>query len=154
MPAVPLPASTPVKGRIMISHSTIRWSYWAAIFVLLVVGLAGREEALYGAVAVAVAQCVHYLVRERSFTAFPVQVRLVYVSIMIIDILWDPLRPHLYLMALSTLVLVLFDWCMLSRIMALMPWNRSEPMSWSLVRKTFFTGPVKGTIVDHMAVPA
>jgi hypothetical protein len=50
-------------------------------------------------------------------------------------------------MAFFTLMVVLFDWCLLSRIMVLMPWNRrGRPMSWPLVRATFFSGPVKGSI--------
>ena len=138
----------------MISHNAIRWSYWAAIFALLTVGLAGRPAALYMAVAVSFMQLVHYIVRERSLTAFSVQVRLAYASIMLIDILWAPLRLHLWWMAFFTLMIVLFDWCLLSRIMVLMPWNRMEPMSWPLVRATFFSGPVKGNIMGSRFAPA
>ena len=132
----------------MISHNTIRWSYWAIIFALLMAGLAGRFEAFYLAAAVSAVQLVHYALRERSLTAFSVQVRLVYTAILLIDILWAPLRLHLWWMAFFTLMVVLFDWCLLSRIMVLMPWIRKEPMSRRLLRATFLTGPVKGSIVN------
>ena len=132
----------------MIPHNTIRWTYWAAICALLMWGLAGHPEALYLAVAVSFVQLVHYMVRERSLTAFSVQVRMVYTGVLLLDVLWEPLRLHLWWMAFFTLVLVLFDWCLLSRIMVLMPWNRREPMSWPLVRATFFSGPVKGSVMN------
>ena len=138
----------------MISHNTIRWSYWAAICALLMVGLAGRFEAFYVAFAVSVVQLVHYLVRERSLTAFSVQVRLAFAAILLTDILWEPLRLHLWWMAFFTLMIVLFDWCLLSRIMALLPWNRKEPLSWGLVRRIFFSGPVKGSIIGSPLAPA
>jgi hypothetical protein len=130
----------------MTPHNIIRWSYWAAITALLMVGLAGHPEALYLAVALSFVQLVHYIVRERSLRAFSVQVRMVYAAVMLLDVLWEPLRLHLWWMAFFTLMVVLFDWCLLSRIMVLMPWNRRSPMSWALVRATFFSGPVKGSI--------
>jgi hypothetical protein len=151
-PQFPMP-STSRENR-MISHNTIRWSYWAAICALLIIGLAGRFEAFYFAAALSVAQLVHYAVRERSFTAFSVQVRLAYAAILLADILWEPLRLHLWWMAFFTLMVVFFDWCLLSRIMALMPWNRKEALSWELMRRTFFSGPVKGSIIGSAVAPA
>jgi hypothetical protein len=151
-PGFPTP-STSRENR-MISHNTVRWTYWALICALLVAGLAGRFEAFYAAAAVSVVQLVHYVLRERSLTAFSVQVRLAYAAILLIDILWEPLRLHLWWMAFFTLTVVLFDWCLLSRIMALMPWNRKEALSWGLVRRTFFSGPVKGSIMGSRLAPA
>jgi hypothetical protein len=135
----------------MIPHNLIRWSYWAAICVLLLAGLAGIAQALYLAIALSIVQLVHYRLRTGSFMAFPVQVRLAYAAVLVVDLLWEPMRWHLWVMAFFTVVLVLFDWCMLSRIMALMPWNRREPMSWQLVRRTFISAPVKGSILDRPA---
>lgn len=134
----------------MVSHNAIRWSYWAAIAALLVAGLAGRNEGFYLALVVAVVQLLHYGWRERSLKAFSVQVRLAYAALLLIDVLWEPMRLHLWWMAFFTLVVVVFDWCLLSRIMVLMPWNRKEPMSWALLRETFFSGPVKGSVIDRV----
>jgi hypothetical protein len=138
----------------MISRNAIRWTYWTVIFALLAAGLAGRFEAFYAAFAVSVVQLVHYLLRERSLAAFSVQVRLVYSAVLLLDILVEPLRLHLWWMAFFTLMVVLFDWCLLSRIMALMPWNRKEPLTWPAVRRIFFSGPVKGSIVGSAVAPA
>jgi hypothetical protein len=137
----------------MISHNLIRWSYWAVICALLIAGLTGPSEVLYLAAALSVLQLLHYWWRERSFSAFPVQVRLVYAAVLIIDMLWEPMRWHLWMMAFFTLVLVLFDWCLLSRIVVLMPWNRREPLSWGLLRRTFISGPVRGSVLDRASMP-
>ena len=138
----------------MISHNAIRWSYWTAISALLVAGLAGPFDAFYWAAAVSVAQLVHYALRERSLTAFSVQVRLVYAAVLLTDILWAPMRLHLWWMAFFTLLVVLFDWCLLSRIMVLMPWNRKEALSADLLRRTFFSRPVKGSIMNARTAAA
>jgi hypothetical protein len=138
----------------MIVNDLLRRAYWAVICVLLMVGLAGRTEAFYLALAVSIAQLLHYRWSKGSFAAFPVQVRLVYAATLLIDLLWEPMAWHLWMMAFSTLVLVLFDWCLLSRIMALMPWNRREALSWNLLRRTFVSGPVKGSVLDRVFVPA
>lgn len=135
-------------------RNLIRLAYWSAICALLFAGLAGRTDAFYAAVAVGVVQVIHYRLREERFAAFPVQVRLAYVVILLIDLLWEPMRWNLWMMAAFTLVAVVFDWCLLSRIMVLMPWNRSEPMSWNLLRATFLSGPVKGSVQKSAAAPA
>ena len=96
----------------------------------------------------AVLQVAHYWLREGSFAAFPVQVRLAYAGMMLLDLAWEPMRWHLWMMAFFTLVLVLTDWCLISRLMALMPWNRREAMSWPLVQRTFLSPPVRGSILD------
>jgi hypothetical protein len=136
----------------LIHRHPLRWTYWAVTCVLLMAGLAGREEGFYLAAAVSVVQVVHFRWREGSFSAFPVQVRLAYAALLLIDIAWEPMRWHLWMMACFTLVLVLFDWCMLSRIMALMPWNRTEPLSGELLRRTFLSAPVRGSVLDTPTV--
>lgn len=138
----------------MSPHPAVRWSYWAAVCAGLMVGLAGRPEGYWVAAAVSSLQLLHYLWLRGSFSAFPVQVRLAYLAMMLLDLLWPPMAWHLWVMAFSTLVLVLTDWCMLSRLMALLPWNRREPLSWELARRTFFTGPVSGSILDRPRAPS
>jgi hypothetical protein len=138
----------------MNTHRLVQWVYWATICALLIAGLAGVHQALYYAAAVSVMQVVHFLLREGSVKAFPVQVRLAYAGMMLLDLAWEPMRWHLWMMAFFTLVLVLTDWCLVSRIMALMPWNRREPMSWPLVQRTFFSPPVRGSILDSTSRPA
>lgn len=45
--------------------------------------------------------------------------------------------------------MVLFNYCPLARILVLLyPFNRSEPFSGALVKRTVFRPPVKGSIKD------
>jgi hypothetical protein len=130
----------------MIVYKEVSWWYWAITAGLLIAGLAGRFEAFYLAIALSVVQTVHFRLREGAFAAFPAQVRLVYTLILLAALL-PPLNWLYWLPAIGTTALVLFGYCPLARILSLMPWNRRQPLSWLLVRWTFLTPPVKGSIL-------
>jgi hypothetical protein len=131
----------------MILYRDISWWYWAVTAVLLIVGLAGWFEAFYLAAALSVVQVVHFRLREGSFAAFPVQVRLAYAAILILA-LWKPMNWLFWIPAIGTPAQVLFGYCALARCLSLLPWNRREPLSWHLVWRTFVSRPVKGNILQ------
>ena len=133
----------------MIFFGDMSWWYWAVTDVLLFVGLAGRAGAFYAAAAISLLQVVHFALRARSMTAFPVQVRLAYAAILLLA-LSPPLRWLFWLPAIGTLALVLFGYCVLARCLSLLPWNRREPLSWALVRRTFLARPMKGNILHGL----
>ena len=58
--------------------SKLVWWYWAITTFLLVGVLAGYNECLQAVIALNIVQVVHFIYREKSVTAFPVQVRVVY----------------------------------------------------------------------------
>lgn len=124
------------------------WWYWAAIEALLIAGLAGWFEAFWLALALSFAQIAHFRLRESSFAAFPVQVRLAYSGVLALA-LWEPLL--FWLPAAGTLALVLFGYCAIARTLSLLPWNRSQPMSWRLVWRTFMAPPVRGNVMQGLA---
>jgi len=129
----------------MILYREVSWWYWAVTAVLLVVGLAGRFEAFYLAVALSAVQTVHFRLREGSFTAFPVQVRVAYTALLLLA-LWIPWL--FWIPAIGTPAQVLFGYCALARCLSLLPWNRREPLSWALVRRTFLSRPARGNILQ------
>jgi hypothetical protein len=133
----------------MIFLYDIGWWYWATTDVFLFVGLSGHPDAFYAAAALSLVSAVHFALRERSVTAFPVQVRIVYVSILFFA-LWPPFNPLFWLPAFGTLIMVLFGYCLLARTLSLLPWNRREPLSWQAVRRTFLSKPVKGNILQGL----
>lgn len=45
---------------------------------------------------------------------------------------------------------LLFGYCTMARLVSLFPWNRSEPFSLNLVRRTFFSAPVRGNILQGL----
>ena len=133
----------------MIFFNEITWWYWAVTDVLLWIGLGIHPNAFYAAATLSFIQLIHFALRERSMTAFPVQVRLAYAAIFLLA-LWPPLRWLFWWPAVGTLALVLFGYCFLARCLSLLPWNRRQPLSWRLVRRTFLAKPVKGNILHGL----
>jgi hypothetical protein len=133
----------------MLMVREIAWWYWLVTAVSLAVGLAGWFLAFYAAIALCVVQIGHFSIREASVRAFPVQVRVAYLLILVVA-LWRPLNFMYWILLLGTSALVLFGYCTLARIMSLMPWNRSEPLTASLVKRTFLTPPVRGSVLHGL----
>jgi len=99
-------------------------------------------------------QVIHFIHREKSLTAFPVQVRMSYLGLLFLA-----QAPYLFWIfwwqLLGTAAMVLYQYCFLARCLSLMPWNRREPCSMALVKRTFFSAPVTGNILQGLpAEPA
>lgn len=133
----------------MIDYKEISWWYWAVTSVLLIAGLAGRFEGFYLATALSAFQIVHFRLREGSFAAFPVQVRVAYTLLLLVS-LWEPMHWLFWVPAIGTPAQVLFGYCTLARCLSLLPWNRREPFTWNLVWRTFTAPPVKGNILQGL----
>jgi hypothetical protein len=128
----------------------LSWWYWAATATLLVAGIAGWPNAYLLATALGVVQIIHFRVRERRFTAFPVQVRLAYTCILILGA-WTPLNVLHWLLSAGTLAQVFIGYCLLARCLSLIPGNRGAPLTWTLVWRTLTAPPVKGSIIQPMS---
>ncbi len=129
----------------MFMFKEISWWYWLATAILLSIGLWGVTSAFTLAILLCTLQSVHFAARERSLSAFPVQVRVAYLGLLLIA-LWPPLYFVYWIQFIGTWAMVLYGYCLLARIMSLMPWNRSEAFTWSLVQRTFLSAPVVGNI--------
>ena len=62
--------------------------------------------------------CVHAFVDYLSFSSLPL----------------DPLVP-----VVGTFALVIFGYCLTARVLSLLPWNRAEPITIDLLRRTFLS---------------
>jgi hypothetical protein len=133
----------------MILYREISWWYWAVTTVLLMIGLTGRIEAFYLATALSAIQLVHFRLRHDHFSAFPVQVRMAYAAVLLLA-LWEPMNWLFWAPAIGTSAQVLFGYCTLARCISLMPWNRREPLSASLLRRTLFSAPLKGSVMQGL----
>jgi hypothetical protein len=60
------------------------WWVWLVTACLLLIGLMGMPEAFLVALLLSIAQFVLFFARERAFKAFPVQLRLAYMLLLII----------------------------------------------------------------------
>jgi hypothetical protein len=83
-------------------------------------------------------QIGHVIWLTRGVTAFPVQVRVAYLA-MLISGLWGPLQWIHWVQLAGTTARVLVGYCLLARTLSLAPWNRWQPVSFALIRRTFLS---------------
>ena len=63
---------------------------------------------------------------------------------------WPPFYWVYWLQLAGTTAMVLFSYCLLARVLSLMPWNRHEPFSLKFFVRTFFSAPVRGNILQGL----
>jgi len=119
------------------------WWVWLVIAMLLAVGLAGFEPAYAAAIALSGAQTVWMLARHRAWSPYPVQIRAAYTACLFVYLL-PGLNWMFWIPMLGTFALVLFGYCLMARLLSLMPWNRAEPFSLTLVKRALLTPPMPG----------
>ncbi len=132
----------------MLMYRESYWWYWLVTAVLLYLGLAGNPEGFWLAIGLSAFQIIHFRARAGSFSAFPVQVRVAYTAMLI---LFLPLPVLYWIPAIGTLAVVLFGYCFLARCLSLLPGNRREPLSLNLVRRTFLSRPVRGSVLQGLS---
>jgi hypothetical protein len=133
--------------------SKLVWSYWAVTTILLVGVLAGNTLALQAVIALNIVQVVHFIIREKSITAFPVQVRVAYLGLLFVA-----QAPYMgwvfWWLLIGTSAMVSFGYCFLARLLSLLPWNKKDLYSLEMVKKTFLTPPEKGNVLHGLPVLA
>src|SRR5512138_2486863 len=116
------------ERRLFILPGDWTWWAWTITAVLLLVGLWGRPGAFLTAIGITVLQTIVMLIREKSILAFPVQLRIAYLTLL--GICYIPQMRWLYwLPTVGTFALVFFGYCLMARVLSLLPWNRHEPFS-------------------------
>ncbi len=133
--------------RSALQKKDIVWNYWLLTDVLLIGGIAGWPLGFTPVILLCSIQVLHFLYREGRIAAFPVQVRITYL-LLILTGQWEPLAFLLWLQAIGTTIELLFGYCTLARLMALAPWNRHKPLSFRLIRQMLFSAPVKGSVLE------
>jgi hypothetical protein len=127
----------------------IAWWYWAAMALLLAAGPLW-PAAGFVAAALGVVQAVHFYARLEQIGALPVQVRIACLGLLLAG-LAAPLAFIHWLVLVGTLARVAFDYCPLARTLALMPWNRRQPLTLALVRRAYLTPPTQESILAVLA---
>jgi hypothetical protein len=124
------------------------WWYWLVTVAFLTAGVAGWAPGFPCAIGITVLQLVHYMTAEGSLRSFKVQVRLAYLLLLLAAL--PPMLNVIYwLPMIGTWALVLFGYCAMARTVSLLPWNRREPLSLPLLRRTYFSAPVRGCILQR-----
>ncbi len=134
----------------MIEYKDIGWWYWLVTAVLLTYGVSGNPDGFMLAIGLTIFQLIHFVIREKSITAFPIQVRFWYLMLLIVAFP-EPLQLIYWIPTIGTWAQLIFGYCTMARIVSLFPWNRDDPFSFSLLQKTFFSRPVKGNIQQGFA---
>jgi hypothetical protein len=70
--------------------------------------------------------------------------------LVLLALLPPPLHRLYWLPVFGTWALVLFGYCATSRTLSLMPWNRTQPFSLELLKRTFLSAPVRGSILKGL----
>lgn len=103
------------------------WWLWIITLGLILAAIAGWTPGYYSVIALSALQVVIFIIKERSFTAFPVQVRLVYFIFTLLG-LWPAVRLPIYvLILLATVMGAFFGRCSISLLLKQMPWNSTRP---------------------------
>ena len=134
----------------MIEYKDIGWRYLLVTAPLLTIGVLGNESGFIFAIGLTVFQLIHYIIREKSIKAFPVQVRFWYLILLMIS--FPEIMQWLYWVpCIGTWAQVIFGYCAMARLVSLWPWNRDEPFTLRLVVRTFLSRPVRGNIKQGFA---
>lgn len=134
----------------MIEYKDIGWWYWLLTAPLLTIGVLGYEPGFIIAIGLTVIQLIHYVIRSKGITAFPVQVRFWYLLLLIVS--YPAMMQWLYwLPCVGTWAQVIFGYCAMARLVSLFPWNRDEPFTLKLATRTFLMRPVRGNIKQGFA---
>jgi len=134
----------------MIEYKDIGWWYWLATVCLLTAGLAGWSDGFVYAIGLTVFQLIHFIIREKSLTAFPVQVRIGYLLLLLIA-LPEPLQWIFWIPTIGTWAQIIFGYCTMARLVSTLPWNRKEAFSLTFLSRTFLSRPVRGNILQGQA---
>ena len=126
------------------------WVYWFATDISLAMGLTIWPEMLFVSMLLVLLHGIHLYIISPYVFSFPMQVRLVYLGLLVLGQL--PYCSWInWVQLVGTTVLLSLDYCPLARILSLMPWNRSLVLSWKFVCAVFLSRPVKGSIIEHVS---
>ena len=135
---------------LMIEYKDIAWWYWLVTATLLTIGMFTDTTGFYLAIGLTIVHTIHYFFRERSVSAFPVQVRIAYLILLLIS-LPEYLQFVFWIPLVGTWAQVIFGYCAMARFLSLFYWNRREPFTVRFLMKTIFARPVRGSVLQGFA---
>lgn len=133
----------------MLEVRSLSWWYWLITVCLLTAGLTGWSNGFLLAIALTTVQLAHFFLRTRNVSDFPVQVRIGYLLLLLLAYP-APMQWIYWIPTIGTWAQVIFGYCTMARLVSLMPWNRREAFTWSLVNRTFLSRPVRGNILQGL----
>jgi hypothetical protein len=123
--------------------------YWQATAALLAAHFGGWQAGLPLAIALNLAQALHFSAVRRSGRALDVQVRWLYLALLLLGTV-PPLAWLHALQAAGLFALLVADYCLAARLLVLMPWNRRVPFSAGLLLQVLRMPPRPGSIAERL----
>ena len=134
---------------LMLDYKDYGWWYWLASTICLWLAVTIYPMAYEWALLIAAVQLVHFSFVQGSITKFPVQIRLGYLSFLLLA-LPEGFEWTLWIPAVGTLARVLFGYCIMARMLMLLPFNRQINLTLKFVRNAFLARPVRGNILHGL----
>ena len=126
--------------------------YWQGCALTLGAEALGLPWAARLAVVICAMQMAHALALHRHFLSLPVQVRVAFFLLLVVGNA-GPALPWLHALQFAGVNLLLVsENCVLARLLTLLPWNRSVPLSPSLVRAVFMLPPAPGSVAERLGI--
>lgn len=133
----------------MIDYKEVSWWYWLVTACLLTIGIAGYQTGFFVAINITIFHLMHFIIRDNNITTFPVQVRFWYLMLLLVSFV-EPTQLLFWVPAVGTWAQLIFGYCAMARCVSLLPWNRQETLSVSLLKRTFLSRPVRGNIMQGL----
>ncbi|MEN8194495.1 MAG: hypothetical protein ABFS12_16870 [Bacteroidota bacterium] len=104
----------------------ISWWFWFVTFLFIVAALLGYENGYSTVIVISAIQVFYFWLKEKSFAAFPTQIRIVYFLYTLFG-LWDEVRFILFIILLiGTIMVTFFGRCSIALVLKNMPWNKER----------------------------
>lgn len=129
----------------MLEYNNIGWWFWLITAMFLSIGVTGFTIGFTLAIVFTIFQLIYFALKLQSITAFPIQVRLWYLTLLIIS-LPEMLQWLFWVPTIGTWAQVLVGYCLMARCVSMFPWNSEEVFSFEYFKGTIFSRPVRGSV--------
>jgi hypothetical protein len=85
---------------------------------------------------------------------FPAQLRIAYIGWLTLGTFVPELLPMMYITTVGLGAMLAFSYCPLARMLYLLPWNRTQRLTWHLVVHAFLQAPKPGRFAVDAPEPA
>lgn len=124
---------------------TVAW--WYLLFTLagIFYGLWVSPLGFAAAIVLCLVQVLHFGIEDKSFLSFSCQVRWVLAALLTLGLIdgWGWLY---WVPAVGLTVRLTTNYCLMARLLSLVPWNTKEPFSAELVKRTLLSPPTRGRL--------
>lgn len=149
------PADSPWAQLSPATRRRLIFVLWLITELGLLAGIFVDPRYWLGVVALNVAQAMWFLGLTRGAWVFPTQLRIAFAIWLLIGALVPSMVWMMYVPTIGLAANLIWRYCLLSRLLYLLPWNRPHALTWDGVWQIFLAPPrpgrfqLRGGIRDH-----